>query len=71
LALYQKYRAEGASFIPAYMKILRAGGSVRPDALVKPLGIDLADPDFWTQGYGLVSELIEELKGLVAQKGEA
>jgi oligoendopeptidase F len=65
LALYQKYRAEGASFIPAYMKILRAGGSVRPDALVKPLGIDLADPDFWAQGYGLVGELIDELKGLI------
>lgn len=70
LALYQKYRAEGASFIPAYMKILRSGGSVRPDALVKPLGIDLADPDFWAQGYGLVSELIEELKLLVAQGNE-
>ena len=65
LALYQKYRTEGASFIPAYMKILRAGGSVRPDALVKPLGIDLADPDFWAQGYGLVGELIDELKGLI------
>ena len=70
LALYQKYRAEGASFIPAYMKILRAGGSVRPDALVKPLGIDLADPDFWAQGYGLVSELIEELKGLVVMEAD-
>jgi oligoendopeptidase F len=71
LALYQKYREEGADFIPAYMKILSSGGSVRPDVLVKPLGIDLADPDFWAQGYGLVGELIEELKGLVAQKGEA
>ncbi len=71
LALYQKYRAEGASFVPEYMKILRAGGSVRPGALVEPLGIDLADPDFWAQGYGLVGELIDELKGLVEQKGES
>jgi oligoendopeptidase F len=70
LALYQKYRAEGASFIPAYMKILRAGGSVRPDALVKPLGIDLADPGFWSQGYGLVEELVGELKVLIAQGDE-
>ncbi len=64
LALYQKYRAQGDSFMPAYMKLLSSGGSVRPDALVKPLGIDLADPDFWAQGYGLVGELIDELKGL-------
>jgi oligoendopeptidase F len=65
LALYQKYRTEGASFIPAYLQLLRAGGSVRPDALVKPLGIDLAAPDFWAQGYELVRELIEELKAMV------
>ncbi len=70
LALYQKYRAEGASFIPEYMNILRSGGSVRPDALVKPLGIDLADPDFWKQGYGLVEELIGELKDLIVQEDE-
>jgi oligoendopeptidase F len=65
LALYQKYRSEGSSFIPAYLDLLRSGGSVRPDALVKPLGIDLAAPDFWAQGYSLVSELIEDLKKLV------
>ncbi len=70
LALYQKYRTEGPEFIPAYLKMLRAGGSVRPDALVKPLGIDLADPNFWAQGYGLVAELIKELKLLVAQEDE-
>ncbi len=65
LALYQKYRAEGSAFIPSYLTMLSAGGSVRPEDLVKPLGIDLADPEFWAQGYGLVGELIEELKELV------
>jgi oligoendopeptidase F len=70
LALYQKYRAEGAGFIPAYLQMLKSGGSVRPDALVKPLGIDLADPGFWKQGYGLVEELVGELKGLIAQGDE-
>jgi len=70
LSLYQKYRAEGQTFIPAYMNLLRSGGSVRPDALVKPLGIDLTAPDFWAQGYSLVRELLEELKALLA-KGES
>ena len=31
LALYQKYRHEGAAFVPAYLDLLRAGGSARPD----------------------------------------
>ena len=68
LALYQRYQAEGSSFVPSYRKLLRAGGAVRPDALVKPMGIDLADPGFWMQGYGLVEELIGELKELIVME---
>jgi oligoendopeptidase F len=68
LALYRKYRAEGAAFIPDYMDLLRAGGSVRPDVLVKGMGIDLKDPNFWAQGYGLVGELIGELRLLVVEE---
>ncbi len=68
LSLYQKYRSEGSSFVPAYRELLRAGGSVRPDTLVKPMGIDLASADFWAQGYGLVRELIEELRLLIVEE---
>ncbi|MCK4508733.1 MAG: M3 family oligoendopeptidase [Desulfuromonadales bacterium] len=68
LALYQKYRAEGSVFVPDYRELLSAGGSVRPDALLKPMGIDLNSADFWTQGYGLVRELIEELRLLVLEE---
>ena len=64
LALYQKYRDEGETFIPRYMEMLASGGSVRPDELVRPMGIDLKKPDFWAQGYNTVRELIEELKAL-------
>jgi oligoendopeptidase F len=65
LALYQKYRDEGETFVPKYMEMLSSGGSVRPDELVRPMGIDLKAPDFWAQGYNLVRELIEELKELL------
>ena len=68
LALYQKYRAEGSSFVPAYRELLRAGGSVRPDVLVRSMGIELHDPQFWAQGYTLVRELIEELNVLLERK---
>lgn len=69
LALYRRYQAEGASFAPRYLDLLRAGGSAPPDVLLRPLGIDLADPEFWAGGYAVVGEMLEELKKLV--RGEA
>jgi oligoendopeptidase F len=34
LALYQRYRAEGPSFVPAYLELLAAAGSEAPDVLL-------------------------------------
>jgi oligoendopeptidase F len=65
LALYQKYREEGEAFVPRYLELLGKGGSQKPGELLKPLGIDLADQDFWQKGYDFVRGLLEELKGLV------
>jgi oligoendopeptidase F len=65
LALYQKYREEGDAFVPRYLELLGKGGSQKPRDLLKPLGIDLAVPDFWQKGYDFVRGLLEELKGLV------
>lgn len=67
LALYQKYLEEGDSFVPKYLDLLAAGGSRPPKELLRPLGIDLARPDFWQKGYDFVRGLLEELKGLVAE----
>ncbi len=67
LALYQKYREEGSSFVPKYLDLLAAGGSRPPKELLQPLGIDLADPDFWQKGYDFVRGLLEELKELVGE----
>jgi oligoendopeptidase F len=68
LALYRKYQAEGASFAPRYLDLLRAGGSAAPVELLRPLGIDLTDPDFWAGGYAVVQEMLEELKELVGSE---
>ncbi len=65
LALYRKYREEGAPFVPKYLELLSRGGSAPPRELLAPLGIDLADPGFWQKGYDQVGELLGELKGLV------
>ena len=65
LALYQKYLEEGASFVPDYFKLLSAGGSDKPQDLLKPIGIDLADADFWQSGYDYVAGLLGELEKLI------
>lgn len=65
LALYQKYREEGPSFVPRYLELLAKGGSQKPEELLKPLGINLADPDFWQKGYDFVRGLLDELRALV------
>jgi len=66
LALYQKYLEEGASFVPKYLELLSKGGSEQPQQMLAPLGIDLADPEFWQKGYDFVGSLLTELRGLLA-----
>jgi oligoendopeptidase F len=66
LALYRRYREEGAAFAPRYLELLRAGGSAPPDELLRPLRIDLADPEFWAGGYAVVGEMVAELRGLIS-----
>jgi oligoendopeptidase F len=65
LALYRRYQEEGAAFAPRYLDLLRAGGSAPPAELLHPLGIDLADPNFWAGGYAVVGEMLAELQDLV------
>jgi oligoendopeptidase F len=54
LSVYARYRAEGDSFVPAYLDLLRAGGSRSPEELGALVGCDLTDPAFWTDGLGIV-----------------
>jgi oligoendopeptidase F len=70
LALYQKYREEGSGFVPKYLELLSRGGSRKPAELLAPLGIDLADPDFWQKGYDFVGGLLQELRELVEGGGK-
>jgi oligoendopeptidase F len=62
VSLYQKYKSEGKSFIPKYLNILSAGGSQKPEYLLKESGIDISKDEFWQQGFDLVADKIQELK---------
>ncbi len=54
LSVYARYQAEGDAFVPAYLDLLRAGGSKTPEELGAIGGCDLADPAFWTDGLKIV-----------------
>ena len=54
LSVYARYVEEGDAFVPAYLDLLRAGGSRSPEELGKIVGCDLADPNFWANGIKIV-----------------
>ncbi len=67
MALFARYRQEGAPFAPRYLDVLCAGGSDWPEATLAPLGVDLTDPDFWKEGLGEIEALVAQAEDLVTQ----
>ena len=59
LSVYRRYEEEGEGFVPAYLDLLRAGGSRSPEELGAIVGVDLADPGFWDAGLDLVERQLE------------
>jgi oligoendopeptidase F len=64
LALYEKYRREGETFVPEYLHLLAAGGSDTPQRLLRPLGVDIEDPQFWQSGLEPFSKMVDEAERL-------
>jgi oligoendopeptidase F len=64
LALYQKYRADGESFVPKYLELLSSGGSEAPHVLLAKLGVDVTDPTFWELGLRLLGEMVADAEKL-------
>jgi oligoendopeptidase F len=54
LSVYRRYEDEGEAFVPAYLDLLRAGGSRSPEELGAIVGVDLTDPGFWDRGLDLI-----------------
>jgi oligoendopeptidase F len=65
LALYRMYKDAGKSFVPKYLTLLEAGGSDAPEALLKPIGVDIHDPEFWRKGFEEISRLVASLQKLI------
>jgi oligoendopeptidase F len=62
MALFQRYRLEGESFKPKYLKILSYGGSAPPATILAEAGIDIASAAFWQGGYDLIASWIDQLE---------
>jgi oligoendopeptidase F len=71
LSVYQRYRDEGAGFVPDYLRLLSAGGSMAPEALGHIVGIDLADPGFWDAGLLLVEQQLAAAEQAARDAGRA
>ncbi|MCA9471904.1 MAG: M3 family oligoendopeptidase [Nitrospirales bacterium] len=61
LALYQRYKNEGQSFVPKYLNLLSAGGSASPESLLTPLNVNIRSEKFWQEGFHRIADLVETL----------
>ena len=54
LSVYARYQERGDEFVPSYLELLRAGGSMTPAELGRIVDCDLEDPGFWDAGLDIV-----------------
>jgi len=64
LSVYHRYLERGKGFVDAYLEFLSAGGSTRPDELVKRIGMDITDPGFWDAGLTILDGMVKEVERL-------
>ncbi len=61
-SLYARYRESEQGFQEKYFTMLKAGGTKHHSELLKPFGLDAADPGFWDKGLSVISGMIDELE---------
>jgi len=64
LSLFQRYKKEGKDFAPTYIEILSAGGTKKPEKLLRESGMDITKPRFWQDGFDYIQEQVKELSKL-------
>ncbi len=64
LSIYHRYLEQGPQFVEQYLDFLSAGGSTRPDELVRRLGMDITDPRFWDAGLKILDGMVSEVERL-------
>ena len=64
MALYKRYKDEGESFVAKIEQILAAGGSQDPAEILREVGIDMEDPEFWQGSFAIVEDWLTQLEKL-------
>ena len=64
LSLFQRFKKEGAEFVPSYIDILAAGGSKKPEKLLAEHGLDITSSKFWQDGFDYVNSQVKALSAL-------
>ena len=59
LSVYARYTERGQEFVPSYLELLRAGGSMSPGELGRIVDCDLEDPGFWDAGLNIVERQLD------------
>ena len=69
-SLYAQKERLGETFEPLYLDMLRAGGTKNVTELLKPFGLDPANPQFWAEGVKIsMGKMIEEAEALSREIG--
>jgi oligoendopeptidase F len=69
LSVYERYEQLGPELVPRYLELLAAGGSRSPQELGEIVGVDLADPGFWTAGLDLVERQLQAAEAAAQASG--
>jgi oligoendopeptidase F len=67
LSIYRRYQELGPSFVDSYLEFLAAGGSQRPDELVRSVGMDITDAGFWDAGLQILDDMVTQVEALAAR----
>ncbi len=59
LALYRRWREEGAGFVDGYLGLLAAGSSDSPANLLRTVGVDLDDPGVWDGAFAELQRMVD------------
>jgi oligoendopeptidase F len=69
LSVYAQYEQRGAEFVPSYLEMLSAGGSMPPEELGRIVGVDLGDPAFWDGGLDIIDGVLREAEQTAVAAG--
>jgi oligoendopeptidase F len=69
LAVYKQYQEQGEAFVPSYIEMLAAGGSMSPEELGKIVDCDLTDPEFWNGGLSIVADQLDATEAAAKEAG--